>query len=45
VAIVQNSFSQIWLHTRYESRKKEKEKRILLYSWLPTETYHKNLAI
>jgi len=25
--------------------KKEKEERILLYSWLPTGTYRKNLAI
>jgi hypothetical protein len=33
---------QIWLQTRYESRPK---KGILLYSWLPTGTYHKNLVI
>jgi hypothetical protein len=32
-------FSQICLNTRYENT------AILLYSWLPTETYHKNLAI
>jgi hypothetical protein len=25
--------------------KKNKKNRILLYSWLPTATYHKNLAI
>jgi hypothetical protein len=36
---------QMWLHTRYESRKKTKEKRIILHSWLPTGTsYHKNLV-
>jgi hypothetical protein len=35
-------FSQIWPQTRYEITKKI---RILLYSWLPTGTYHKNLAI
>ncbi len=35
-------FSQIWLQIRYESR--GKKSRILLYSWLPTRTYHKNLA-
>jgi hypothetical protein len=34
--------SQIWLHSRYERRQ---NKEILLYSWLPTGTYHKNLAI
>ncbi len=34
-------FSQIWLHTRYELR----EKRIISYSWLPTQTYHKNQVI
>ncbi len=35
-------FSQIWLQTRYENKKKI---RILLYSWLPTGTYDKNLKI
>ncbi len=30
-------FSQIWLHTRYDSTKKP---RILLYSWLHAVTYH-----
>jgi hypothetical protein len=44
-------FSQIWLHTRYESRQKQKKKkekkktRIVLYSWLPTGNYHKILAM
>jgi hypothetical protein len=37
------SFRQIWLHTRYESRKKKN--RIVLYSWLPTGTYHNNLVM
>jgi hypothetical protein len=40
---------QMWLHTRYESRKLKlnlKKNRIILYSWLPTGTsYHKNLLI
>jgi hypothetical protein len=35
-------FRQVWLQTRYESRPKY---RILLYSWLPTGTYHTNLVI
>ncbi len=43
VAIIHKKwFSQIWLHTRYDSTKKT---RILLYSWLSAITYHKNLAI
>jgi hypothetical protein len=34
---------KIWLHTRYESKKKT---GILLYSWLPPNaSYHNNLAI
>jgi hypothetical protein len=32
----------MWLHTRYEGKKK---KEILMYSWLPFGTYHKNMAI
>jgi hypothetical protein len=30
------------LNMKVQGKKKEKE--ILLYSWLPTGTYHKNLA-
>jgi hypothetical protein len=39
VTIIHN---QIWLHTRYENRK---ETKILLYSWLPIESNHKNMVI
>jgi len=35
-------FRQIWWHTKYESRKNQNP---LLYSWLPTGTYHKNLNL
>ncbi len=35
-------FSHNWLQNGNESRKKN---RIFLYYWLPTGTYHKNLAI
>jgi len=35
-------FSQIWLQTRYESRKNSE---CSLYSWLPTGTYYRNLEI
>jgi hypothetical protein len=33
----------MWLRTRYESILKKN--RILLYSWLPTGTYYKNMVI
>jgi outer membrane protein assembly factor BamD (BamD/ComL family) len=53
VAIIHKKyFSQICLLTRCESKKIKnmkkkikKQNRILLYSWLPTEIYHKNWAI
>jgi hypothetical protein len=37
IKVMGKTFSQIWLQTRSQSRKKNT--RILLYSWLPTGTY------
>jgi hypothetical protein len=42
IKLVRKQFSQIWLHPRCENQKK---KKLFLYSWLPTGTYHLNLAI
>jgi hypothetical protein len=46
VAIIQKI---IWLHTRYESQEKKPKNRHTQNSWLcfwlPTRTYHRNLAI
>jgi hypothetical protein len=41
VVILHKMISQIWLRTRDESRKNQNP----VYSWLPTGTYHENLAI
>jgi hypothetical protein len=41
VTIIQKTFSQNL--AIYPDMQVFKKKRVLLYSWLPTETYHKNI--